>query len=439
MKTARLNLFLMLTAAALLAANWSLRRSHYPGPSPHNANATLTPTASAAIKSGIADSAQPQAAGKAADPAAIKPPRPDAAAKAPLAYSAPGVDWAKVESADYKQYVRNLRAMGFPEDLIRSIAIADVDKLYEPREQPLKPKLVAYDAPLSQRQTHDISAEDWQRIQDLWAVRIEKQGALEEILDSYVPREILRTPISRNYEAYEYALTLLPPEKRDAVQLAQETEILTEGMNKTTITDHQQELESFKRTRRERDEAMLKVLTPEEFDLYEMNTTPAGTELARRVIGMQPTDDEFRTMFKIAYKNWIDTGGVYGRWRAMPVPGSQIAAADAEMNASLSQSLGPERFLDYQMAINGTGQRMRNFAARFELPRELMAQAFDLQTQIDQLGRRGGPRLDGALDGSTPPPGERLAQLQGNLQQVLGPRLWEAWEQGRNLRVNLDP
>jgi len=246
--------------------------------------------------------------------------------------------------------------MGFPEDLIRSIAIADVDKLYEARELPLKPKLVAYDAPLAQRQTHDISADDWQRIQDLWALRVEKQGALEEILDTYVPREILRTPISRNYEAYEYALTLLPPEKRDAVQLAQETEILTEGMNKTTITDHQEELESFKRTRQERDQAMLKVLTPEEFNLYEMNTTPAGTELARRTIGMQPTDEEFSTMFQIAYKNWVDTGGVYGRWRAMPVPPGQIAAADAEMNASLSQALGPDRFLDYQMAVNGTGQ-----------------------------------------------------------------------------------
>ena len=31
-------------------------------------------------------------------------------------------------------------------------------------------------------------------------------------------------------------------------------------------------------------------------------------------------------MFRIAYKNWFDTGGVYGRWRAIPVPPEQIAA-----------------------------------------------------------------------------------------------------------------
>src|SRR5204862_1804886 len=137
------------------------------------------------------------------------------------------------------------------------------------REQPLKPKLIPHDAPAEQRQTHDITAEDWQRIKDLWQLRLEKQNVLEQILGAYVPREILRTPISRNYEAYEYAISQLPEEKRNAVQLAQETEILTEGMNKVSIKDRGAELESFKKTREARDEAMLRVLTPEEFERYE--------------------------------------------------------------------------------------------------------------------------------------------------------------------------
>src|SRR5438876_818920 len=43
-------------------------------------------------------------------------------------------DWAKIETWDYKQYVKNLRAVGFPEELVRDIVIADLDKLYEARE-----------------------------------------------------------------------------------------------------------------------------------------------------------------------------------------------------------------------------------------------------------------------------------------------------------------
>ncbi len=357
-------------------------------------------------------------------------PTPDAQPNSPPV----NFNWAAVETTDYKEYAKRLRALGFPNELVREIIVADVNKLYEPREQALTKKLVPYDAPMSQRQSSDISPDDWQRVRDLWALRVEKQRLLESILGEYVPREVLRTLISRNYEAYDYALSQLPPEKREPVQWAQETEIYTEGYNKVTIADHAAELESFKRTRAERDEAILQALTPEEFERYEMNTTPAGTELARRVIGMQPSDQEFDTMFRIAYTNWMATGGVYGRWRANYVPPDQIAAADQVMNQAMAQALGPDRYLDYQMAISGTGQQMRNFAARFDLPRETMAQAFQLQTQLDGLNRR----FQG-VSGDPPAVSDPRQQLQLQLQQLLGPDLWQVWNVGRNLRVSLDP
>jgi hypothetical protein len=231
----------------------------------------------------------------------------------------------------------------------------------------------------------------------------------------------------------------LPAEKRDAAQAAQETEIYVEGYNKSTIQDHAAELEAFKQSCQQRDQALLQALTPEEFERYEMNTTPAGTELARRTIGMQPTDDEFQQMFRIAYTNWVDTGGVYGRWRASPVPREQIVAADQQMNESLKSALGPDRFLDYQMAVSGTGQQMRNFAARFQLQRETMAQAFQLQTQIDQLSRTAVRTANPDSTTGVPSPPPQVPDVQSQLQQILGPELWQDWMLGKDLRVNLDP
>jgi hypothetical protein len=441
MKKFPLHWLLVLTATILLGANWQMRRGkHQPGVPAGSSQIAASPWEPTPPDSAKARSIslEKQTVRDSAE-APVLEPTGSAAPVGALAVSPRTFDWANAETSDYKQYVRNLRAMGFPEDLVRRIAIADVDKLYEPKEKPLKPRLVAYDAPMEQRQTHDISAEDWQRIKDLWQVRIEKQGVLEEILGTYVPREILRTPISRNYEAYEYAIGLLPPEKRNAVQLAQETEILTEGMNKVSIQDRAQELESFKRTRQERDAAMLRVLTPGEFETYEMNTTPAGTELARRVIGMEATEDEFRAMYQIASKNWLDTGGVYGRWRALPVPKDQIAAADQEMDASMRGALGPSRYADYRMAISGTGQQLRNFAARFDLPRAALERAFDLQTQMDQIARTQKQDVNSAANLAGDTSLQQIAPLDFQLQSVLGETLWQAWQEGRNLRVKLDP
>jgi hypothetical protein len=357
----------------------------------------------------------------------------------------PALKWEDIESPDYNKYVSGLRAAGFPEELIRTIIKADVDKLYEAREAALKPKVIAFDAPMSQRAPQHMEYEDWERMKQLRDVRMEKQALLQSVLGVYVPRELMQSPNSRrNYDAFEYALSQLPPEKREAAQLAQENEIWTEGLHKDTIRDPAAELEAFKRSCAERDAALHQALTPEEFDRYEMNTTPAGTELARRIIGMEPTEAEFMTMFKIAYKNWVDTGGVYGRWRAMPVPPERIAASDAELDASMREALGSERYLDYKMAISETGQQMRNLATRFDLPRETVAQASALQTEAEELGRTAtvalatagtsGPSLAPAQSAS-----QRLSELRAQLEQVLGPEVWQAWQDGRKWQVSLDP
>src|SRR6188474_1966258 len=43
------------------------------------------------------------------------------------------LDWRIVESEDYKKYIANLRAIGCPEETIRDIITADVNKLFEQR------------------------------------------------------------------------------------------------------------------------------------------------------------------------------------------------------------------------------------------------------------------------------------------------------------------
>ncbi len=420
MKTSLLIWILTATAVALLAANWQVRR-----PRAANADAALPAEENATTPAKTEATAEPSAS---------------APSSASTVVPHPVVKWETIESSDYKQYVSRLRSVGFPEELIRSIVIADMNKLYESREQALKLKPVPYDAPFLQRQTNQITGADWDRVKQLWQLQIQKQTALQDILSCYVPREILRTPRSLNYESYEYAIGLLSEEKRNAVQLIQEGYVLDEAISTTSMTNRPAELENYKRLRAERDAAMLRTLTPEELDRFNMNTTPAGTELARRVIGMEPTDEEFETMFKIVYKNWLDTGGVYGRWRAIRVPPEQIAAADQEMNATLRSALGPDRFLDYQMASSETGQQLRHLGARYDLSRETLAQAFELQTQADQLSKARNIVSFSTDGGKTvQSPAQRLQELQSQLQQVLGPVVWSAWQDGRYQKVNLDP
>ena len=159
---------------------------------------------------------------------------------------------------------------------------------------------------------------------------------------------------------------------------------------------------------------------------------------------MEPTEAEMLAMFRVSYEYWVATGGVYGRWRASPVPPEQIAAAEQRLEAGLREALGPERYLDYQMATSDTGQQLRNLAARYELPREALAQAFELQKEAEGVAKtiarlnRGGAS-DLQASGNQAPLQIQLADLEQKMQQVLGANVWQAWQDGRRNQVELKP
>lgn len=422
------------TAVALVAANVAVR---------HQLPADALIEKSAAEEGLVPESEAKRNASDKATPRAEQSAQGGQGSLAPVPASTPkpAFNWAAVETTDYKQYAANLRALGFPEELVQTIVIADLNKFYEPQEAPLRPKAVPYDTPVSQRPTR-VTPEDFARMRQLREVQMQKQAAIKEILGIYVPREIMKTPSPRNYESFEYALSLLPPEKRDAVQIAVEDDWYANDVAKEQSRGNTHDpafLEAYQRIRVERNAIMMQVITPAEFEQFEMNTLPAGTELARRVIGMEPTEAEFRAMFSIAWDNWVETGGVIGVWRAVRVPPEQIAAADAKLNARMEETLGPDRYLDYQMATTETGQQLRNLAARYDLSRETLAHAFQLQLEADQLNKSLARTSQPGSPNDLSQLQARFTELQQQTEQILGPAIWQAWTDGRSQRVKLEP
>jgi hypothetical protein len=353
-----------------------------------------------------------------------------------------GLNWQSLETTNYTAYAANLRRAGFPDGLVRQMVIADLNKLYDARERALRPPAVPYDAPLSARGRLPFSSER-ERVLGLRQLQIEKQQALKEILGEYVPREITRISGPRNYEAMERALSLLPEEKRDAVQLAHENKIMEEAAELEANADNfQEEMAAYKRGVEKLHNSLKEVLTPEEFEVYLMNTVPVGTELTRRTIGMEPTDEETLAMYRLSVKYWEAIGGVYERWQARPVPPDQVLAAEQRLSSGMEEVLGPDRYLDYQMATSDSGQQMHNLAERFGLDRQTMAEAFQLQLQIDNLGKKSGFKYPTTPSAPASNPAtwqpDRI-ELEKRLEQTLGPEIYKKWRLGRKLTVSLDP
>jgi len=124
-----------------------------------------------------------------------------------------------------------------------------------------------------------------------------------------------------------------------------------------------------------------------------------------------------------------------GTTRANAVPPEQIASAEEQLKTGLQQALGPERYVDYQMATSDTGQQMNSLSIRYDLPKETIREAFSLLTQLDQLAKRipqsSSPDTSGLQI--------RQTELEQELQQTLDPHVWQAWINERNQRYDLQP
>jgi len=144
----------------------------------------------------------------------FKPVRP---ASAPTNASA-AFDWKKVEAEDYRSYVASLRAIGCPEQTIRDIVIADVNKLYASRRADL---ITGGAVPAYWRTTPDLSDEEARnRREQLLAWDKEKTDVIRSLLGVDPTTEARKT--TEGYTYPENRLGNLPPETQDQVSLIRE-------------------------------------------------------------------------------------------------------------------------------------------------------------------------------------------------------------------------
>ena len=306
------------------------------------------------------------------------------------AASVPKFHWTEVESADYKEYISRLRGVQCPEETIRDIIVADINKLYAPREAPFK---LMVEAP-------EDSSGDWHadrprrqanfdRRKQLHAIQREKNALLKELLGIELPLEPLRGRDSRSYELFEAAFKALPAHKRDAVREIQENYWQMSDALKDKY-DHKRTpeyLEEYRRINADRKAKLDQVLTPDELEDYDMRHSNVALNLQSSLEGFNPTEDEFKAIYRIRKGIEEPYGGLIGTPTPVDAQGDPIAtvqesSADRRqrMNEQIKEALGPERTRQYELSQDGTYRNLARLGQRYELSSDAVMQSYDLQT-----------------------------------------------------------
>jgi hypothetical protein len=356
-------------------------------------------------------------------------------AGAPL--QGPAFHWSEVESADYKEYIAKLRGIQCPEETIRDIIVADINKLYAPREAALK---VPGDAEDSVSDDRSRRVAPFERRKQLRAIQLEKNALLKELLGIELPLEPLRARGDRNYELFEAAFKSVPPEKRELVREIQEnywqaSDNLKDKYANRRTADY---IEEYKRINVERQAQLANVLTSDEMDEYEMRTTNVAQNMRSSMEGFNPTDEEFKTIFRIRKAIEEPYGGLLGAGAALDAQGNVVASNQRsytdrrnEMNEKIKEALGPERAKQYELSQDYNYRTLKQFGDRFGLGQEVVMQSYELQQAYRDQQRQLRSNQSLTPEQRTAALQELKANHDSQFNQLVGDRAAKAFHENR--------
>lgn len=239
----------------------------------------------------------------------------------PSAQTAVGFHWSQVESADYRTYIANLRAIGCPESTIRDIIVADVRALYRALHQGGR-SIKANGVMATERQV-------------LEALGVKEEEGPERD-EAEVPSEDQDARASREPPGPEAVAVL--------VRVMDEREALIASLKDRE--PNQEELNELRRLEEERLELLGKSVPEGEMDAFAGTLTPEAMSVWEGLNGIEVTREEFNALAQLRKR--LDAS-----FEAAAVAG--ITPDVTQLEVEFMNILGDERYARY-LGQGGPGE-----------------------------------------------------------------------------------
>jgi hypothetical protein len=249
--------------------------------------------------------------------------------------------WRSIESQDYRTYVKNLRAIGCPEQTVRDIVSADVVQAFAAKRNEM----------MAERYRDfkywKTDAEEAAARAELERQRRELDAQVSDVLRELIGEDAGTPSMANEWKKAELnqQLNFLDQNKRDKTVAAltryAEIDAQVHGLsdwNHTpeTIEERRRVLTQYENKQRE----LWELLTAEEYERVDMTVSWTADNLRHAMENFHPTEEEFRAIFR--------------EWRAhdenlakLRVNGESDPGND-QVFAKIQQFLGEERFALYK-------------------------------------------------------------------------------------------
>ncbi|MBX3745214.1 MAG: hypothetical protein KF833_07870 [Verrucomicrobiae bacterium] len=338
------------------------------------------------------------------------------------------MSWQHVESPDYREYIANLRAIGCPEETIRDIIRADVNKLYDEKKKLARgaPKKFEYWKAGNPLAGMAGLMGDPEALQQMRALEEEKNAVLRALGIEPDPMSQMLAAVGGN--PMEAMFDFLPEARRTGLM-----QVMADFQSKLVESagDMANDHGAMWKAQREMEDAIRAMLSPEEFLDYQLRFSITATVLRQQITGFEPSEEEFLAMFKLREAFDREYSPTMLMDATQPEADRYREAQD-QLNERLRETLGHERYLEYQRAQDPGYQQLHRIVQRAGLQPEL---ANDLYAMRDiamvEAGRvRGDQTL--TADQQTAALRAIRQETEQTIQQTLGDDAWQQFNRGIN-------
>ncbi len=339
-------------------------------------------------------------------PSAPSPPPAVAPSSGPsTAESDPteSTSWAELTKGDLPALVARLRADGVPPRMVRLIVSALIAQHFADRHQAIVDAMTAQ--PWWQGQAYEAYGDPKITALRRQLVRDER-NALHELLGADAPA----SDYDRAWVQLKYG-NLSPDHVEKFRQLNGDYDDLMAEVRERArdiLLPEDRTLLAFLEQEKRRDTA--KLLTPDELLDFQLRSTPTAKRIRDQLAAFEPTEEEFRAIFKI--QQAVDTQ--FGDGRVQNLTQEERRLRRDLSNATIEQVravLPADRFADYQLKTDPVYRQTSQFVAGLQLPSTATAQIVTVQK--DSTARMQSIVADKSLTAD-----QRSAQLTTLAQQA---------------------
>lgn len=346
-------------------------------------------------------------------PESPKPISPETPSVSPEPLQPARLDWSSVEAPDYDQYVKNLRAIGCPEETIYDIVVADVSTMFAMRARAELPsKTWRYWDPQDSIPTRDEIRNQRLRRE----LERQKQELIARILGPIASKYAAKYDLWGSGDEADRRLAFLPEQKRGGIEVIREKyhqleQDATEWDANGAVTDAaQQRIAELRRRERSEIEALL---TADELLDYDLRTSPTADRLRAELNGFHPTEQEFRRLYaqRKAVEDQMNASADVRDPQV--IAGREQAQQKAEQ--TLQADMGAARYGEYLRSADLDYQNALHVTNYLGLSERVAADIYALKQQGDAAANQAA--ADASLS-----PGQRQAaydRLRAEAEQRL--------------------